>query len=575
VVLSRTGSLIKAKIPNIMGFLMSEDTVSEVGKFLLPFAVLSERRIKPFTSDMELAAVFSVAELGRRKGGRMILRRSKENIAFLSKVGYPLWLFPFSKSVLVFDGQCLSEYSLPYAQISNVKTFLESLKTSSKTCDVYLTFLADHSDYFAKSAGEQNLPLKSLITDAEFLSEVSLYLLEATKMDEQPEYVGLLPSAVDESRLFNITNEMASLRTAFEEDLKSLSASTQLLGNATQAFLRDLNDEVKAVKEEFAAKIREEEAIVTPKVADLREQYNLKTAKLAKDIEQQKLPLHTEKLKLEKAKEETRDKISELNINAQVVAENDDALVREKWKQELKDAKQELSELGDRLKNKEKAIEDLERKRSSMALELKSELEKGIKEARKNLVELAASRDAKVLVIRQGITELEKRSKLISDQIGRVVKLREANIAQFEKLSVNPHSKELNKAIVYVPFYLVCYNSEGNKRYVVLPPSFVGSIHITTKLRGALGRARIKSFLVPRFREMTFLAKHIKEECEKNSTFEMELSELGVRNNILALKSTQKEIEKGLLNLKDQGWLSDKDYGKIVAHAKTDLNIEV
>jgi hypothetical protein len=41
------------------------------------------------------------------------------------------------------------------------------------------------------------------------------------------------------------------------------------------------------------------------------------------------------------------------------------------------------------------------------------------------------------------------------------------------------------------------------------------------------------------------------------------------------MKSTQDEIEKGLLNLKDQGWLSDKDYGAIVARAKTDLNLKV
>jgi hypothetical protein len=103
----------------------------------------------------------------------------------------------------------------------------------------------------------------------------------------------------------------------------------------------------------------------------------------------------------------------------------------------------------------------------------------------------------------------------------------------------------------------------------------VGSIDISTKLKGALGRARIKSFLVPRFKEISSLAGFIKEESGKNSTFEMELKDLGARNNILAMKSTQDEIEKGLLNLKDQGWLSDKDYGAIVARAKTDLNLKV
>ena len=73
---------------------MSEETASEVEKFILPFSVLSEKRRKPFTSDMELAAVFSIAELNRGKGGGIILKRSKEKIAFIAKIGYPLWLLP-------------------------------------------------------------------------------------------------------------------------------------------------------------------------------------------------------------------------------------------------------------------------------------------------------------------------------------------------------------------------------------------------------------------------------------------------------------------------------------------------
>jgi hypothetical protein len=61
---------------------MSEDAISEVGKFLLPFAVaFPKKEVDLSPQNMELAGVFSIAELGRRKGGRMILRRSKENIA--------------------------------------------------------------------------------------------------------------------------------------------------------------------------------------------------------------------------------------------------------------------------------------------------------------------------------------------------------------------------------------------------------------------------------------------------------------------------------------------------------------
>jgi hypothetical protein len=103
----------------------------------------------------------------------------------------------------------------------------------------------------------------------------------------------------------------------------------------------------------------------------------------------------------------------------------------------------------------------------------------------------------------------------------------------------------------------------------------VGTIGIATRFKGALGKARIKAFLVPRFREITSLVDTIQLQSQQNSRFETELKEIGKKNNILVIDSVQEEIEKGLLSLKDQGWLSDKDYGSIVASAKTNLSMDV
>jgi hypothetical protein len=551
---------------------MSEDTDSEIGKFALPFAVLSEKRNKPFTSDMEMAAVFSIAELNRKKPRRIILRRTKENIAFISKIGYPLWTFPFAKNTLIFDGLNFSHYSMPYTQIPNAKTLLDNLKTSSKTNETYTAFLAEHAVYFDKTIREKSLPLKNLISDIEFLNEIGTYRQEATKIDKQPENLGPLSHQIDESRLNHITHEMATLRSAFEKDLKTLSITAQLLAKTTQNFLKKLHDQVKAVKEEFAQKIDEEEAIVTPKVNTLREQYDKEIITLAKNIENQQLPLHKEKLKLERQKEETNEKITQLNIESQAVAKSDDIVDRQQWKQEIKDTKTELAKIEDQIKDKENAIGTLEKKRLSESLRLKSKLETGIREARKNIVELEASRDAKILIIRQEIEKLEKQSKQVSDQIGVTTKQRENEIAQFEKLQIKPASEELNKALIYIPFYVVSYSSGTNNRYIVIPPSMVGNIGISTKLKGALGRARVKSFLTPRFKRITQLADLIHEQCDTNNTFEMEIKELGIKNNNLSKNAAKEEMEKGLLNLKNQGWLSDKDYGAIASSAKTNLN---
>jgi hypothetical protein len=107
-----------------MGILISENLDSEVKRFVLPFSVPSENRKEPFTLDLEAATVFSLAELDRKKGGGLILRRHEEKITFIAKIGYPLWLFPWFKAILVFDGLNKSSYTLSYAVFPDTKAFM-------------------------------------------------------------------------------------------------------------------------------------------------------------------------------------------------------------------------------------------------------------------------------------------------------------------------------------------------------------------------------------------------------------------------------------------------------------------
>jgi hypothetical protein len=152
-----------------------------------------------------------------------------------------------------------------------------------------------------------------------------------------------------------------------------------------------------------------------------------------------------------------------------------------------------------------------------------------------------------------------------------LVKLREADIAQFDKLCIKSFSDTADKALVYMPFYVISYNKESKDRYLIVPPSLMSAIDISTKLKSVLGRKRIKSFLAPRFKELTSVAENIQIQSQKNSIFAAELRQLGAMNNILVMGWIYDEIDKGLISLKNQGWLNDKEYGAVVAGSKTIL----
>ena len=68
-----------------------------VTKLILPFAVPAEDRVSAFTKDMEMAAVFYLAESDRQKGERRILKKPAEKLVFVAEACYPVWLFPWRK----------------------------------------------------------------------------------------------------------------------------------------------------------------------------------------------------------------------------------------------------------------------------------------------------------------------------------------------------------------------------------------------------------------------------------------------------------------------------------------------
>ncbi len=548
-----------------------KNVVFEIPKFILPF---SEKVDASTRSDKdgatEMAAIFALAEMDREKSGRILSRHLSEKINFIAKIGYPFWLYSLLHKVALFDGLNLSEHVLSYAKIDNVKHFLDGLKSSSKNRENFEYFLVEHDQYFAKTDAKANLSLKGLITQSGMLSEFGNYRKEVTKATDQFAYIGLLSSPINQSKLLSATQEIAHLHATLEKEIKDLNASIELLGECSLQFHNKLHDEIEAVKQEFALNIKAEEATVAPIVKGIRERYDLKTTSLARSFEANQVPLQAEKLKLTKYKNELSKEIEQYCDNAKKVVSGDEN-AKPRWKSKIKEAKYKLSETEKRLKSNEKELRELEARRVSEVLQLKSAKESEIKDARKNIVELEASRDAKILVAKQEMEKLASETKLISDQISKLVKLREVDIAQFDKLFIKPFSENLDKALVYMPFYVISYDKETKDRYLIVPPSSMSAINVSTKLKAILGRARIKSFLVPRFKELTSMAENIQTQSRKNSVFAAELKQLGAENNILVMGWIFDEIDKGLIGLKNQGWLNDAEYGAVVASAKATL----
>ena len=92
---------------------------SATKRLSLPFS--GEKTKESLNSKIEAGTVFAVAELERSKGGGLIVKKPEEKLAFIAKIGYPLWLYPKNDTVFIFNGLDDSTFNVSYPEIAPVK----------------------------------------------------------------------------------------------------------------------------------------------------------------------------------------------------------------------------------------------------------------------------------------------------------------------------------------------------------------------------------------------------------------------------------------------------------------------
>jgi hypothetical protein len=540
---------------------MSEKTQSKATRTFLPFSVPSVNRKELFTREMEKTAIFCYAELDRARGGGLILKQPAEKIAFISEFCYPFWFIPWGRLNLLFDGLSATAHTMTYSVAPDAQTFTENIERSSKALEVYTAFLSDSVNYFQTTAHTKEVVISGLITDQGFLNEFAAYLNEATLTEISSRDFVVLSPTLEESTIYSAMNKLESLKSEFKEEIDSLYACMKLLNNTTRGFTKTIRGKIKIIREEFGKEIKKQEEIIKPKVDSINAEYDEKITKLAKDTEKQLLPLQKEKVKLEKIKEQTHSKIERYKMEAKTSAAKKDTAGERKWKEKANEGRKELSETEAAIKEVNGKIKGVEETNSLETIKLKSEWEAKTKEASKDLLELEASRDAKTQLHKDEIERLEKTTSTIIEQISKMAKMREASLLGFEKLGTEQKQKE--NMLVYVPFYMVCYQSESRRRYVVFPPSVANSISFLTRLRGALGRTKIRQLLVSRFKITAAHLEKFPSVIERNAVFEREINEAGDKTSILEDSLAKEQIKSGLEKLKEEGWLSEKEYGAL------------
>ena len=525
-------------------------------RFILPFAPQKNR--ESLGSEVELASVYAVAEIERAKGGGLILKQPQEKLFFITQIGYPLWLFPNSGIALIFDAVKPASFKISYQELPTTKAFTESLENHSKTKEEYITFLSDHQNYFQQPTKEKQFSLNGLIADEDFKKEFTLYRKEATETSNLTN-LALLKPALEEYAISSMLSELGKLQLFFKEDSDRLPECLRLISKITSQYATDLEYTAQAVKDEANAKIRAREELVNPQIAKLNSDYKHKIAGVSRGYDDEIQSLTKQKEKIGKTIESNEEKIKQYQHQAQSQAKKNHSIYEKRWKEKSSITKKEMDGLKKDRKRLENQIKDLSKTKNEEISKLSYKLDVDVKLARQPIVDLEVLRDAKMAEFRQEVLALQNAERPVVEGIYTAIKQRESVNSKFEALGVRDQQLK-SPSLFFVPFYAVCYQAGLSRRYVFVPPSTASSIGFSAKLKGAFGISKVKDAFTPRFNAIAGMIENCEILAKQNMSFEIELNEIGEKNNLLNDWTLVETVAKGLVYLKHEGWLSDREY---------------
>jgi len=526
-------------------------------KLILPFAVPAEDRVSVFTKDMEMAAVFYLAESDREIGERRILKKPAEKLVFVSEACYPVWLFPWRERTLIFDGLGVTKQTLLDDILPDIKAFDNDITASAKTHEAYSVALSQNANHFQSFDGKEEKTIEGLVADADFIQDFVAYLSEVEEIEKPLTTKVILSPTIGESEISASVEQLSDLRARLNGDIENLGESMKILSTRTGEQVKTLSEEIKEIRKKFDQKIEEVKPRATERVRLIQESYDEEITGISKTFERQLRPLHKDRVKFEKRQERLTGETDRCQAEIKSCRLRKDERNEIQWSQKLEKIRKKLPTLERSIRDVDRKIEDVETAKKLEISQRRTKRDTRIEEAMKDLRELEASREARIRMKQQEITSLEDTTSSIINQMNKMAESKKAALNELDRIGAPKRREEC--ALVYLPLYFVCYETELKKRHVVYPPSIVSSMGILTKLKGVFGATKTKSFLQPRSKAITGLLDHLVILTEENPVFEKEIGDAGIRANILRTTELRIGIKRGLKELRDEKWISESE----------------
>ena len=530
-------------------------------RFTLPFSKIDPKRFNQFPKEMEMAVVLFLAESKRRKGESQILRKTDEKIVFIAEVCYPIWLVPYGKTTLIFDGLGVTSYALSHNLSPDIEIFNKDIKRNQKTTEAFTAALFRNVDYFNNFQDTEVTTVEGMIATCDLKEAIRDYLPLMKEMKKSLTTKVVLKPTIGKNETRESVKRLTISKCKIENDVENIDVGMRLLNTVTTRRVNAIREEIKKIRKRHFKRLKRTKQTSAKRIQQIQSQYNRKIALTSKKFKKRLLQLNKKQVTLRKASKSLKREVERCETKLKRSRRNNRKQIERQWTLKLSCVKKKLLFLRKQIKMNTKRIRDAE---NAQKLEIAKQRIKcctHIASVNMKFRDLQGSKQAEIIMKRQEIATIEHVSRYITKAMQDTAQKIKLCKTQFDGITLSGR-KQPGK-LVYIPFYLIRYENGEKKRYDLYSPSIAGDIGLLTKMKGALGSPKVKALLRPRSEAIEAFLNRLLILLEEKPMLEKTVTEEGIRNSILLRKNLRTDVNKGLKELKKRKWISQNELEKI------------
>ena len=529
---------------------------------VLPYAVEDADRKKPFTYDMEVAAILCLAEAERKKPG--ILEVSPERISVISKLHYPLWAVPWENEGLIVDGLGFFSHTIVHMKPPDVKLFTEDIKRNTAVRKLYRSTLEKHAQTFKDFIGTTQIPIEAVIPDKKLLSAIFEYLQQSfTSKRNAARLIGLAPPKLNEKAAREAASKIIDHWGQIQSEIKGLQYAIGVLNEENSFHERKILREIEQAREMYEKEILRVKPLIEKRGERLITERDAKIKKAIKAAERELIATLKERDKQERKLHRLERSKREIERKRNARKRKGDKPGESYWSNEVKRCKIKMSEIGEVMEVLSRHIERVRKQKEVTIEKLNKDYQAMIDRERGRIADLEASRDYEIAMKQKEIEELRTEASSIINPVGQLIEQKRLHTSQLKEVTIPWRPDEVT--LICVPFYLVQYETEtksrGNLYGPVMAMGYEGIIKRIQKAIGSFSlEYRIKLLLRPRSSELErMFTSVLAKKAREDKALEENLHRLGYSNNLLSIPNFTEVLARGMEELKGEGWVNTEE----------------